>query len=276
MLASVGKRRLTTNRPAAATLPKRRQGRIALSKAILTASATRVVLVTRLSSAVTGAHTFHPAESFLRHPSRPSPAASLLVGAYPFITPLRSSADSRGSATDLPSSLSSSFLFSSLLFSSPVFRDASVPPPPAHSLQCDGGIDLKVHSCFHNAVSVPTLKRTLLCPPSPRAPLLSLSFCSSSSLAHLRVSSLCVRLAVSFPSLARSLRPLSRSPLTSCLASLSCHPRVDMNAPALRPPLFPSIFYLPRFLPSLSIPTAIPFSPSSFGRSSKGRHEWCD
>lgn len=178
--------------------------------------------------------------------------------------------------TFLPLSLSSSFLFSSLLFSSPVFRDASVPPPPAHSLQCDGGIDLKVHSCFHNAVSVPTLKRTLLCPPSPRAPLLSLSFCSSSSLAHLRVSSLCVRLAVSFSSLARSLRPLSRSPLTSCLASLSCHPRVDMNAPALRPPLFPSIFYLPRFLPSLSIPTAIPFSPSSFGRSSKGRHEWCD
>lgn len=29
---------------------------------------------------------------------------------------------------------------------------------PHRCPQCDGGIDLKVHSCFHNAVSVPTFK----------------------------------------------------------------------------------------------------------------------
>lgn len=170
---SAGKRRLTTKRPAAATLPKRRRGRVALSKAILVVSATRVVLVTRLSSAATGAHTFHPAESFLRHPRGhllPPP-----VGAYPFITPL----------APLSSSISL-YPFPALFPSSPVFRDANVPPPPAHSPQCDGGIDLKVHSCFHNAVSVPTLKRTPLCVPPPPF-LLSLSFIPSSSV-HIRVS----------------------------------------------------------------------------------------
>lgn len=40
--------------------------------------------------------------------------------------------------------------------------------------QCDGGIDLKVHSCFHNAVSVPTFKlapaRPGDRPPPPQPP----------------------------------------------------------------------------------------------------------
>ena len=109
----------------------------------------------------------------------------------------RSSADFRGSATDLPVSLlllrfslshspshtlSLSLFFSLCLSLSLLLYSgmrACRPHQSVHSLQCDGGIDLKVHSCFHNAVSVPTLKRTLLCPPTPRAPLffLFLSFC---------------------------------------------------------------------------------------------------
>lgn len=46
---------------------------------------------------------------------------------------------------------------------------------PHRCPQCDGGIDLKVHSCFHNAVSVPTFKLTRLratpsLVPRPRPP----------------------------------------------------------------------------------------------------------
>jgi len=56
-----------------------------------------------------------------------------------------------------------------------LYLSLSLPPSPSHLLrirglrtyrphrypQCDG-IDLKVHSCFHNAVSVPTFKLTRL------------------------------------------------------------------------------------------------------------------
>lgn len=89
---------------------------------------------------------------------------------------------------------------------------------PHRCPQCDGGIDLKVHSCFHNAVSVPTFKLPLL----PVSLSLSLSLSPSSDPSH---PTLCnpwhaVRTA---PSMDRNDAPVNTErPIRLCL-SISSH-----------------------------------------------------
>lgn len=118
-----------------------------------------------------------PLPRFPRQRHRPSSSSSSTFLLLPLLFPFSLS----------PPALS---LLSSLPYSG---MRACRPHHHRYSLQCDGGIDLKVHSCFHNAVSVPTLKRTLL-PPRPPLFLLFLSFSATATryLARVRPS---VRLA---------------------------------------------------------------------------------
>lgn len=211
-------------------------------------------------------------------------------GAYPFITsPSRSTPAIPAAAPPTffllllpllfpfslcllpPSSSPLSSLFS--LLSRIPGCERAAPPPPGYSLQCDGGIDLKVHSCFHNAVSVPTLKRTRPPPPSSLLPPSTLSSFSFFLHSH--------AISGPRPSARPSASPESRSPLTSppsCLASRSCHPLVDYR----RPPPYAAPFFLlfsisrlplafprlpPRATPAPHWPPSV--RPSSFARPRK-------
>lgn len=212
-------------------------------------------------------------------------------GAYPFITsPSRSTPAIPAAAPPTffllllpllfpfslcllpPSSSPLSSLFS--LLSRIPGCERAAPPPPGYSLQCDGGIDLKVHSCFHNAVSVPTLKRTRPPPPSllppPSVHPLFFLFLSAQPRDIWPAS---VRPSIRLPRIPLTLNLPS---LLFSLALLSPTRRLSQT-PALRRPLFPSIFYLsppprlpappPRATPAPHWPPSV--RPSSFARPRK-------